>query len=390
MEEKSMRSRSIFKAGGAALAVAALGLSFAVPASADIAPGGTDIVGVGSDTVQNMVNFMADGDPFFGASGVNVSVAKNRVFSFDATPDANDRAGYLNGSTALVPKPLTPSIVLRAGHSPVQRPNGSGAGVTALNADSAHQINFVRMSRLPKVAEQNTSVTNGNVGGLHVIKISTDNLKMASATTTNVPAAGLTIAQLLGIYQCAAGSTDWASFGGTAGTIVPQIPQSGSGTGDTFRADLVAANGGAAVTLGGCVQVVEENDPTSITGSTSPANTVAPFSEGRFNLYVNGYFFNPAVVFPGAATPLTSGVKLYSGATNYVDNRGLFIVFRDADKNLATKWQPGSNLNWVQALFLNASPAPYAASVDGQAAIASGGGTPTYVDCGAGPGVTTC
>ena len=106
-----MRSRSIFKAGGAAFAVAALGLTFAVPASADIAPGGSDIVGVGSDTVQNMANFMADGDPFFGSAGVNATASKNRFFSFDATPDANDRAGYLNGSTNAAPKPLTPSIV---------------------------------------------------------------------------------------------------------------------------------------------------------------------------------------------------------------------------------------------------------------------------------------
>jgi hypothetical protein len=375
---------------GAAITIAGLNLAMIAPAHADIAPGGTDIVGVGSDTVQNMANFVGDGDPSFASVGVNSTVSKNRFFSFDATPDANDRAGYLQGSTSTAAKALTPSIVLRAGHSPVQRPNGSGAGVTALNADPTHQINFVRMSRLPKVAEQNTSVTNGNVGGLHVIKISTDNLKIASATTSNVPAAGLTAAQLVPIYQCAVGSTDWAAFGGTAGTIIPQVPQAGSGTGDTFRADLATANGGVAVTMGGCVQTVEENDPTSITGSTSPANTIAPFSEGRFNLYANGYFFNPATVFPGAAAPLTSGVKLYSGATNYVDNRGLYIVFRDADKNLTTKWQPGTSFNWVQALFLNASAAPYVNSTDGQAAIAAGGGTPTYVDCGAGPGVTTC
>jgi hypothetical protein len=390
MEEKSMRSRSIFKAGGAALAVAALGLSFAAPASADIAPGGSDIVGVGSDTVQNMGNFMGDGDTFFNASGVNATATRNRLFSFDATPDANDRAGYGNGSTPLVPVPLNPTIVLRAGHSPVQRPNGSGAGINALLADTGHQINFVRMSRLPSTTEQNNA--GAGVGGLHVVKISTDNLKMASATTTNVPAAGLSAAQLVAIYKCSPGSTDWSAFGGAAGTIIPQTPQAGSGTGKTFLADLQAANGNVVVPLGGCVQVVEENDPASITGSASPANTIAPMSEGRFNLYASGYFYNPATVFPGGATPISSGIKLYSGATNYQDNRGLFMVYRDADKNIATKWQPGSTQNWVQALFVNSTPLlpPYANSTDGQAAIAAGGGIPTYVDCGAGAGVTTC
>jgi hypothetical protein len=383
-----MRSRSMFKVGGTALAVAALGLSFAVPANADIAPGGSDIVGVGSDTVQNMANFMADGDPFFGSAGVNSTVGKNRFFSFDATPDANDRAGFLNGSTASAPVHLTPTIVLRAGHSPVQRPNGSSDGINALLADTGRQINFVRMSRLPTAAEHNNA--GAGVGGLHVVKISTDGLKMASATTTNVPAAGLTPAQLVAIYKCTPGSTDWSVFGGLPGTIIPQTPQSGSGTGKTFLADLQAANGGTAVPLGPCVQVVEENDPASITGSTSPANTIAPMSQGRFNLYASGYFFNPTVKFPGGATAISSGIKLYSGATNYVNNRGLYIVFRDVDKNITTKWQPGSNFNWVQALFLSSTGTPYVASVDGQGAIASGGGTPTYVDCGAGAGVTTC
>lgn len=383
-----MRSRSIFKAGGAAFAVAALGLTFAVPASADIAPGGSDIVGVGSDTVQNMANFLADGDPFFGSSGVNVTVGKNRLFSFDATPDANDRAGFLNGSTAAAPVHLTPTIVLRAGRSPVQRPNGSGDGVKALLADTEHQINFVRMSRLPDAGEHNNA--GAGAGGLHVVKISTDNLVMASAATSNMPAAGLTAAQLVAIYKCTAGSTNWSAFGGAAGTIIPQTPQSGSGTGKTFLADLQAANGGTVVPLGPCVQVVEENDPASITGSTSPVNTIAPMSEGRFNLYGAGYFYNPATKFPGGTTPIVSGIKLHKGATNYVNNRGLYIVFRDADKNIATKWQPGSNLNWVQALFLSSVVTPYVASGDGQGAIASGGGTPTYVDCGAGAGVTTC
>ena len=143
-----------------------------------------------------------------------------------------------------------------------------------------------------------------------------------------------------------------------------------------------------AVPLGACVEVVEENDPTSITGSASPANSIAPFSEGRNNLYASGYFKSPAVAFPGSVAPLASGVKMQGG---YVNVRGLFIVFKDADKNSLVKWQPGSNLNFVQALFLAASPtapAPYVSTADGQAAIASGGGTPVYVDCGSGPGVT--
>ena len=379
-----MRSRSTIFAGGAALAATALSLVLVAPANADIAPGADDIVGVGSDTVQNIANFMFDGDYTTLATGVNPTVVKNRVFSFDATPDANDRAGYLNGSTSAVPKPLTPSVVLRAGASPVQRPNGSSAGINALLADrtAPFQINFVRSSRLPSAQNQNDAINlSGFAGGLRVIKISTDALKVASTNTTNAPPS-LTVAQLVGIYECT--TTNWSAVGGTPGTIIPQIPQSGSGTRNSFQADLSTAKG-SPVSLGTCVQTVEENDPASLTGSASPVNTIAPFSEGRNNLYGAGYFKDPTVVFPGAAGPVSSGIKMLGG---YANNRGLYIVLRQSDVASTKKWQPGSAQNWAQALFVG--PGSYAAGADAAAAIASGGATQTYVDCGNGPTVATC
>jgi hypothetical protein len=275
----------------------------------------------------------------------------------------------------------------------VQRPNGSGAGVGALILDPTHKIDFVRMSRLPKTTEQQAAVNNGMVGGLRVIKISTDKLAIAATTVTNAPAA-LTAVQLVDIYKCATTANNWNQFGGAAGTIIPQTPQAGSGTGDTFIADLVAAAGlpaGSVFPFGTCVQTVEENDPSSLTGSANlGVNTIAPFSEGRNTLYGSGYFFDPAVKFPGAATPISSGVKILSGAGSYANLRNLYIVFRDADSASATKWQPGSNLNWVQALFLNTAPAPYANSADGASAISAGGATPAYKNCGAGTTLTTC
>ena len=385
-----MRSRSTIFAAGAALAATALSLALVAPANADLAPGNDDIVGVGSDTVQNIANFMFDGDFTGLATGVNPTVAKNRVFSFDATPDANDRAGYLNGSTSTALKPLTPTVVLRAGSSPIQRPNGSGAGITALLADKTAplKINFVRSSRLPKVEEQNAAVNNGFVGGLRVIKISTDALKIAATDTipTHAPAS-LTIAQLVDIYKC--NTTNWTAIGGTAGTIIPLIPQAGAGTRSSFVADLTAGNGGTAFSFGACVQTVEENDPSALTGSASPADSIAPFSEGRDNLYNSGYFKDPTVPFPGAAAGLNPGIKMLATTNGgYVNSRGLYIVLRQADATSTKKWQPGSTLNWAQALFVGATS--YAASGDAASAIASGGATQTYADCGNGPTVTTC
>lgn len=388
-----MRSRSTLLAGGTALAAAALSVALIAPATADIAPNSTDIVGVGSDTVQNMMNFIADGDPLGNSAGINAVGGQNRLFSFDATPDANDRAGYLNGSAAS----LNATIILRAGTNPVQRPQGSGAGLKAIIADTIapFKINYTRSSRLPTVAEQNSAIAAGFVGGLHVVKISTDKLVMAAANITNAPAA-LTINQVLDIYKCLPTADDFGNdvaVGGTAGgvstgAIIPIAPQTQSGTYGSFKANLDTANG-SPVTLGTCVRFAEEHDPAAITTSLVPANAISPFSEGRFNLYASSYFKDPNVVFPGGAA-ITSGVKLLTGVGSYVNNRGLYVVFRDADKNSPTKWQPGSSLNFVQALFLNTAPAPYVKGLDAQGAIAAGGGVPTYADCGAGPTVTTC
>lgn len=380
-----MRSRTTLLSGGAAFATAVLGLALVAPAQADLAPAGNDVVGVGSDTVQNIANFLADGDAFLNSSGVNASGGANRLVSFDATPDANARAGYLNGSTPTLQKPLNPTIVLRAGTQPVQRPNGSSAGITALNNDANRLIDYARSSRLPTSAEQNTAITRFGGGGLHVVKIAIDELRAAVANTTNAPVS-LTIAQMVGIYQCTI--TNWSAIGGASGTIIPLLPQTGSGTRSTFLADLQAANGGTAITTGPCVEIVEENDPASITGSASPANTVAPFSQGRIDLYNSGYFKNPNVAFPNAATITSAGVKTIVGTGSYNNNRGLYIVYRDADQNSTKRFQPGGAQNFAQALFAPLSGNPYVAGTDGQAAIAAGGGSPVYKDCGAGTGIT--
>src|SRR5450755_3120166 len=90
--------RRISKLGIVGSGVCALALTMASPAFADYAPRPLDVVGVGSDTVQNINDFVADGDPFGDGAGYNGAQNKFKMVSFDATPDANDRAGYLNPS----------------------------------------------------------------------------------------------------------------------------------------------------------------------------------------------------------------------------------------------------------------------------------------------------
>jgi ABC-type phosphate transport system substrate-binding protein len=350
-----MRLATKAKVGLCAAGAAGLALAMTTPAFADVQPRATDAVAVGSDTVQYIADFGADGTPT-GLLGYNATNTSRRVVSFDATADASGRAAYQNGSSTQ----LSSTIVLRAGSNPIARPNGSGAGITALLNDSTHQIDFVRSSRLPKGAEQiQASTTPGFGAGIHVFQIATDALQIAvnatgAAPVTNAPAA-LSCDNLLKIYQGT--YKKWSDVPGYTGPapndgIVPVIPQTGSGTRNDFLADLAnTCNGGTAVTLAGNVAVGEEHDPGAITGITShtdvngnpvtKADGIEPFSTGRFNLIQTGYF--------GTAAPANSVSLL--GGTSYSLARALYFLCRDADVTSTTPFQLGSPNNLVQTLF---------------------------------------
>jgi hypothetical protein len=400
-------------AAGAAGAVGlAVALTTVAPAHADYAGQPGDVLGVGSDTLQNLGNFLFDGK---GAlPGFNGAGNKNRAISFDATADSNDRAVY--GNAAGTASAMKPTVILRAGANPVQRPNGSGAGLAALLADTATPavINFARMSSLPSSAQQQSAVDKG-WGGLHVVKVAFDDLVVGAALTTNaVPVAA---SDLVKMYKCDAGFTDWNTFNASApvgSTIVPLVPQTGSGTYNTFNADMTAANGGVAPTYGSCTRFVEENDPAAI---TSPplglaVNAIAPMSSGRKALFDSGYFKDPNTAFPGGSA-LTSGIQLLYGSAAlaqtanacvkpanpagsgnslaYCNTRGLHVVWRESDTASSTPMQPGGTRNWVQTLFWRApgDGTPYAKTSGGQSLIAGAGVTATYKDCGFGTGVTS-
>jgi ABC-type phosphate transport system substrate-binding protein len=407
--------KNIGRKGLAAVAVGALTFGLMTvggnAAHADVAPSGSDIVGVGSDTLQYMLDFGADGD-LGGDPGYNTAKL-SRLVSFDATPDANARAGYLNGSTASGLKPLNPTVVLRAGTSPVQRPNGSGAGIGALAIDSGptEVINFARSSSALSSANVATAHATGGVGDLHEVRLAKDTLTLATANTTN--AVALTAAQLKSVYQCSTGATKWSDFGGSSSdTIIPIIPQLGSGTRKTFLTDLgfsVDSNGNATPALGGCVKTYEENDPYALyvdssgnqvadpyaTSAVPNADAIEPMSGGRLNLYAAGYFYNPNVAYKVAPPAGESGVlhpqvKLLTGGSAYNDVRGLYVIFRQSDVTSTTHFN-GSTKNWVQTLFLNSSSTPFFKSGAGQALLAAAGVTPDYGDCGVNPTDTsTC
>jgi hypothetical protein len=377
-----MRKLSKAKVGVAAIGAAAIAFGAATPAFADIAPGANDITGAGSDTVQFISDFLWSGNP--SGLGGNYNAGKtNRVFSFDATGDANGRATYLANSASTLPA----TIVLRNGTSPVIRPNGSGAGIASLystpyisNPQAATDpvVNFARSSRLPKCTEDATANTNG-LGGLHLFRAATENLAMGSVASGFNGPASLSTADLIGIYQGT--YLKWNDIpgngGGSAATIIPEIPQAGSGTRNTFLADLQAANGNVAITLTNPNLItVEENDYVSLTtpggNSANAGNAIAPFSGSRIKLNDKGYF--------GVAAQ--NKVVQLGG---YVDNRGLYFITPENEVTAAGGFQPGSTKNWVNTLFGGNGFAGSTTVIGGAAYAADityAGGTASYADLG--------
>ena len=312
------------------------------PATYDWTTQQGDVVCVGSDTVQVIGNFLADGDNT-GDSGYNSGAGHQyKMISLDATPDANVRPGYGQGSTGVTPVVFDPTVYLRGGAFPARRPNGSGNGYTAMLNDVTQSaissggvtttfnypqmINCVRGSSLPSGSNE-TAANNEGYGGLRTFRMSTDNEQVAavsntasSVATTNAPL-GLSRAQLVFIYSQTTQTVapTWGSIpggytapnplaaAGTTGncatcTIVPLTPQPGSGTRSTFLNDLISAgcpstvcdpNTGHLPTY--VQQNAEENDPTALTAGPDPADAIIPFSGDRLNLFNNGYFHNPHV-----------------------------------------------------------------------------------------------
>lgn len=391
----------------------------AAPALADYQPNANDVVGDGSDTLQFMLDFSADGDTS-GDLGYNAAGNLYKLVSMDATSDSNARDSWAQGSTLLNSIPLNPTAVYRAGTFAVQRINGSGSGIKALLADTSAAdpyINFARMSSNPTAANGATAVSNG-WQGLQDFVLGVEHLREAAASpTTNAPS-GISGKELYTIYTANLGScVKWNQIPGFTGTstdtIIPDIPQNGSGTYNTFVADIEAAAGVTTFTQGTCDTVSEENDPTAITnlastttnpdgGTCTPncsADAIEPFSGARLDLWSGlsgnttfgpnagvGYFHDSSVVYPGGAA-LNPGIAQLTGTPTdgnpvYNDTRNLNVVYRWTDQISTTPWQPGGSLNWAQTLFCDpGGPTPFFQTAEGKLLLAEAGADPGTQSC---------
>jgi len=237
--------------GATTASIVAASVALMAPAHADptFVPVDSDIVGVGSDTSQFALTYLADGKD--AVAGYNAGKTTARLVSFDAT----------GGGT----------VTLKQGATAISRPNGSGAGKALLyGAGNNPDVDYARSSSAISATEKSN--------GLFAFPFAKDTLALATAKVSNAPAS-ISPADMVKIYDGT--YTNWSQLGGAAGTIAPKIPQAGSGTRSFFTDQLKAANGGTAVTLAPSVVEVQEHDATPV---QNDPNAVAPFSIGRNNV----------------------------------------------------------------------------------------------------------
>ena len=125
--------------GLVAAATAAIAL-FPANAQADYAPAPRDVVGVGSDTLQALGDFAADGS-YVADPGYNSTGNKYKFISIDATADANTRLAYGPAAVTALARPTgarRPRPRLWPGHRRGIGTGNSGSPDTTADRSAVH------------------------------------------------------------------------------------------------------------------------------------------------------------------------------------------------------------------------------------------------------------
>jgi ABC-type phosphate transport system substrate-binding protein len=228
-----------------------------------VTPAAYDIVGVGSNTTEYVM------DAFSVAYNKTVKhhgVAHPFFYSDDALPLGVN----VPGNYKIKPK---------AGCATILRPDGSGAGVTALGETQvikykggAYQcIDFARSSGGRKPTNPADKP-----GGEVFVAFAKDAITWAARSAakggTNAPKS-LTTKQLEGIFTCS--TKNWSQVGGKPGAIKVYLPQAGSGTLSTWEKFM------GITTLGSCVSQAPEENEGTYAGFNNP-NAIFIWSIGAY------------------------------------------------------------------------------------------------------------
>jgi hypothetical protein len=227
--------------------------------------------GVGSDTIQDVMNAMAASSTITGAQASISDIA-----SYDATNPSG-----VTGTT----------IQTKSGGNAFLRPNGSGAGINALSASidgSAYsngstgtttitgQVDFARSSSGPSAAHPGTTLT--------FIPFAQDAVTYAvneaSSFPRNIPSGiggtDTTAFTLYNIYHCTV--TSYTGSNGLPVTIIPLLPQQGSGTRSFWEGQFGLTDTALPACVTDLNNTVEEHNGKSLTGP----GDIMPFSISQF------------------------------------------------------------------------------------------------------------
>ncbi|MBB5869914.1 hypothetical protein F4553_003293 [Allocatelliglobosispora scoriae] len=235
-----------------ALGVSLVAILAAAPASADPsgAPQYRQLAGVGSDTTEGVMNAIAN----------NVTIGGTKVLgSYDA-----------NGSAQVTTKDpaTTPGCT-------INRPNGSGAGRTALL--TSLQANGGAGNGCLQYARSSSLTLTASTPSITYVPFAVDAVTFAITGDSAIPR-NLTLDELKSIYKCEIGG------------ITPVLPQAGSGTrsfwlGIIGITDAQVNSGVYPCIVNGTLsgQPIQEHDGRVLTGSS-----LVPFSIAQYVAQASG------------------------------------------------------------------------------------------------------
>lgn len=335
---RALRSMAVAAVAATALTIGVGAAAYADPPSGTI-PATSDIVAVGSDTIQAVADgFSTD----WNSNQAPTHTVPPNVYSWDAVNPVTHQPGdTINSKGTASTQP----------NCTMTRPNGSGGGISQVElkiktSDGHYCVDLARASRVLKA---------GDGSDLMSVLLATDLITVAETSNSNgvgatfgtsTNANGQTI--LKAIYECNASEISssfpnapvtWAEIGGTGtnknDAIVPVLPQANSGTRQTFLSDISVTTPGSCVKNGSFNgTTIEENEGTNAV-FTSSADTLFPYSGGVyvcqvFTLACSDQHGTEVLQNINGKAPLTSSHTInVSGLSAFPSafQRGLYFVF---------------------------------------------------------------
>ncbi|MEV7777663.1 substrate-binding domain-containing protein [Kitasatospora sp. NPDC088351] len=300
-----MRKTSVKLLAGLALVITVTATGTVGTAVADpaVTPSATDIVGVGTEDTEGVLNELSAGyNAYLAGLG---DTASPRLRSWDA-----------NGSAL---------ITVRAGTAPISRPHGTRPGILKL-MEPRSPADFARSSRGPELLDPGTQDPQSNV----FVAFAKDAVTWSAKAGGHAPGS-LSTAQLKSIYECYV--TNWQQIDPALpnAAIKPYLPRYTSDT----RSFFLKALGNPA--LGGCVTTgPQENEGTD--PALDDPDVVFPYSVAHYIGQVYGGH-SSGTDAPGSLavrsidgiSPFTAANTLSPQFASMVFGRTVYNVVRESE-----------------------------------------------------------